>query len=174
MELVIKPDWQEAEHRMDAWWAGDVVDRPALIVRSPRSGMSRAEWSAIQSPEGVAPDDVVDWFTNVERVVARNNRFVDATYWGGEAFPVTFPVAIRMVAITAAYVGCPYTLDPVSYTGWAEPLIDHWDNRDPIEFDAGNHWWRISRDLLDASARQAKDRYYVGIPALNAPGEVDE
>jgi hypothetical protein len=172
MELLTKPDWQEAESRMRAWWEGEVIDRPVLLVRSPKSGISRAEWEAIPSPEGVPPSDIVDWFTNPERVVARDNRMVDATFCGGEAFPLAFPVSIRMVAITAAYVGCPYSLNPVSHTGWAKAIIDDWDARPPIEFDVDNEWWQISRKLLDASASVAKGRYYVGMPDLNAPGEM--
>ena len=172
MELTTKPDWQQAEARMQAWWEGEILDRPALLVKSPRSGMSRAEWDALQSPDHVQADQVVDWFTNVEQVVARGNRLVDNTFWGGEAFPVVFPVATRMVAITAAYLGCPYSLDPVSRTGWAAPIIDDWDKRSPIAYDPHNHWWQLSRDLLDAAAQAAPARYYVGMPDLNAPGEI--
>ena len=135
---------------MRAWWEGEVIDRPVVLVKAPKEGMSRAEWDAIQSPEGVAADDIVDWFTNAERVVERQNRYVDATFWGGEAFPVTFPVATRMVAITAAYVGCPYTLDPVSHTGWAAPVIDGWDGRAPDRVRPGQ---RVVADLAQAARR---------------------
>ena len=172
MELTTKPDWQPAEARMQAWWEGAVLDRPALLVKSPRDGLSRAEWDALQSPDGVPPDQVLDWFTNVDQVVERGNRIVDSTFWGGETFPVVYPVATRMVAITAAYLGCPYTLDPVSHTGWAEPVIDDWDDRDPIAFDPHSRWWQVSRQLLDAAAQMAPGRYYVGMPDLNAPGEI--
>ena len=85
---------------------------------------------------------------------------------------MTFPVATRMVAITAAYVGCPYSLDPVSHTGWAEAVIDDWEYACPIAFDPENYWWQTSRTLLDAAAHEAPGRYYVGMPDLNAPGEM--
>ena len=171
MELTTKPDWQQAEIRMQAWWEGEVLDRPALIVKAPKAGISRTEWDALQSPGGTPPDQVMDWFTNVEQVVERGNRIIDSTFWGGEAFPILYPVSTRMVAITSAYLGCPYTIDPISYTGWAESVIDDWESRDPIAYDPDNHWWQVSRELLNAAAQAAPGRYYVGLPDLNAPGQ---
>ncbi len=169
MELSTKSDWREAEERINAWWQNDTIDRPAIIVKAPKAGLSRAEWDAIQSPVGTPPDGVMDWYTNPERVVARCNEFVDNTFWGGEALPVVYPVNISLVAITAAYLGCTYTISPDSYTGWAEPVIDDWETRQPIAYDPDNEWWKISRTLLDAAAEQALGRYYVGMPDLNAP-----
>ncbi len=171
MELITKPDWQEAEERMRAWWANDAVDRPALLVKAPKAGVSRNEWDTMQSPKGTPPDQVTDWFVNVDRVVDRSNRIVDNTFWGGEAFPVVYPVSTAMVAITAAYLGCPYSINSDSYTGWAESVIDDWNRRDPIKYDPGNDWWNLSRELLAGAAEKALGRYYVGMPDLNAPGQ---
>ena len=39
MELTTKDDWQEAEARMNAWWAGEILDRPVIQVRAPRAGV---------------------------------------------------------------------------------------------------------------------------------------
>ena len=112
------------------------------------------------------------WYTDVDLVIERNERYVDATFWGGEAFPVIFPVAINLVAITSAYLGCPYHADHSSHSGWAEPIIDDWSLRDPIKFNPHNEWWQLSKTLLDAAAQRAEGRYYVGMPDLNAPGEL--
>ncbi len=37
MELTTKDDWQEAEARMNVWWAGEILDRPVIQVRSAAS-----------------------------------------------------------------------------------------------------------------------------------------
>lgn len=108
-----------------------MIDRPPILIKAPKAGVSRAEWDALQSPDDIPPDEVMDWFTNVDRVVERCNRLVASICWGGEALPVTFPVATRIIAITAAYVGCPYTIDPVSRTGWPNPLSMTGTNADP-------------------------------------------
>lgn len=172
MELSTKQDWEQAERRLDAWWHRAVLDRPAIIVKAPRSGIAKNAWLSLCDADYVPADQVMSWFTHVDRVTERCQRYVDRTFWGGEAMPVVFPVAIRMVAITAAYLGCPYVIDPVSRTGWADPIIDDWSKRTPIVFDPNNEWWQMSHTLLDAVARYAPGRYYVGIPDLNAPGEI--
>jgi hypothetical protein len=171
MELTTKPDWAEAEARMEAWWAGDVLDRPALLVKAPRTGVTRAELDALLLPTQVPPDKVLAWFTDVARVAPRCEQVVDATFWGGEAFPVVYPVATRLVAITAAYLGCPYHVDPISQTGWADPIIDDWAQRPRLDFDPHNAWWQLSRTLLETVAQRAPGRFYVGLPDLNAPAQ---
>jgi hypothetical protein len=59
---------------------------------------------------------------------------LENTYFGGEAFPVMQPVAGRMVAITAAYLGCPLEFHN-SGTVWAHPIIEDWQNRPTFRFD---------------------------------------
>jgi len=171
MELHTKPDWQAAEERMDAWWAGAVLDRPVLLVRAPRKGMDFAAWDSQFLPQTTDPDAVNRWFLDAEEVVERWERIVDATFWGGEAFPVVYPMNTRIVSITAAYLGCPFEIHPISHTAWSQPVIDDWATRKPLVFDPENIWWQRSRKLLNAAAQRASGRYYVGLPDLNAPGQ---
>ena len=94
MELIYKEDWQEAQERMEAWWQGEILDRAVIQVTAPRDGVVPPP-----GPDGVPEERLLEWFTDVEQVVPRLERRVQATYWGGEAFPVVYPVSISMVAI---------------------------------------------------------------------------
>ncbi len=174
MELITKGDWQKAEERMEAWWHGEILDRAVIQVRAPRKGVSEEERTHLLSPGENIQDreQLLAWFTDVEQVASRLERVVEATYWGGEAFPVVFPVSISLVAITAAYLGCPYDIHPGSNTGWADPIVKDWTRRPRFAFDPHNEWWSRSRKLLDAVAQRAPGRFYVGIPDLNGPGEI--
>ncbi len=174
MELVHKDDWQQAEQRMEAWWQGEIVDRAVIQVTAPRAGtgLSQAEYGHLLSSKGVADEDILNWFTDPEQVIPRWERYVENTFWGGEAFPVIFPVSISLVAILSAYVGCPYRVHAASGTAWAEPIVEDWGCRPTFAFDAENAWWQRSRRLLEAAARRAPGRYYVGLPDLNGPGEI--
>jgi hypothetical protein len=167
MELIYKDDWQPAEERMQAWWHGEILDRAVVQVTAPR-----ADSALPPGPTQVPEDDLLAWFTDPQRVVRRLERAVQNTYWGGEAFPVVYPVSISLVAILAAYLGCPYRVVPVSNSGWASPILDDWDARPRLAFDPHNEWWITSRKLLEAASRRAQDRYYVGVPDLNGPGEI--
>lgn len=165
MELEYKEDWERAQERVDAWWQGQVVDRAVIQVTAPKDG------SAYVVPP--IPDSrLLEWFTDPDRVIPRLERSLEATYWGGEAFPVMFPVSISLVAILAAYLGCPYTIAPISYSGWASPIVEDWGSRSTLAFDPQNKWWLLSRELLQAASQRAPGRYYVGVPDLNGPGEM--
>jgi hypothetical protein len=170
MALMYKEDCQQAQERIEAWWHGQVMDRAVVQVTAPKAG--RKGKGAALGPDSVPPDELLDWFTDPVRVISRLEKQVETTYWGGEALPVLFPVSISLVAITAAYLGCPYKVVPVSYSGWASPIIEDWEKRPDLAFDPYNQWWLRSKALLTAAAQRAPGRYYVGVPDLNGPGEI--
>ena len=165
MELEYKEDWEQARERIGAWWQGEVIDRAVIQVTAPKAG------STYVAP--AIPDDrLLEWSTDPDCVIPRLEQAVAATYWGGEAVPVMFPVSISLVAIPAAYLGCPYTIVPISYSGWASPIITDWATRRKLTFDPQNKWWLLSRQLLQAASQRAPGRYCVGLPDLNGPGEL--
>jgi len=172
MEVCYKDDWEKAEERMTAWWHGEVLDRPAIQAIAPRADADRDELLHATYPIDIPPDDLFDWFTNPGRVIPRLEKRVASIYWGGEAFPVGFPTSTGMVAITSAFLGCPYRLIGESNTGWSDPIIEDWETRPKFVFDPHNEWWLICKRLLEAAAQRAAGRYYVGIPDLNGPGQI--
>ena len=174
MELETKPDWQEAQQRVDAWWEGEIIDRACVQVRAPKAGVSEAEWTALSSRGRTIedPDELFAWFIDPEQVIPRLERTVETTFWGGEAFPLVFPMSIGLVVITSAYLGCPYDIHVGSGTGWADPIITDWADRPTFAFDAENEWWLRSKRLLEAAGPGAPGRYYIGIPDLNGPPEI--
>ncbi|MGD8244224.1 MAG: hypothetical protein PVI63_03415 [Anaerolineae bacterium] len=174
MELGNKDDWQQAEERMRAWWRGEIVDRAAIQVTAPRADAQHdTVWSSFgPMPEEVPQEQLLDWFTDPGQVIPRLEGHVEVTYWGGESFPVVFPVSTSTVAITSAYLGCPYEFVTGTNSGWAHPIIRAWDDRPTFKFDPDSEWWLISKRLLETAAARATGRYYVGIPDLNGPGEI--
>jgi hypothetical protein len=173
MELSYKEDWQEAERRCEAWWHGEIIDRAVVQATAPRPDAG-PEYASLSSPRGAITDEreLLRWFTDPEQVIPRQEKLIERTYYGGEAFPMMMPVDVHMVAITAAYLGAPYRLVAGSDSAWADPIFEDWATRPPLVFDPANSWWQISRRLLDAGAQRAPGRYYVGVPDLNAPTEV--
>jgi len=174
MELTCKPDWEAAQDRMDAWWHNAIIDRAVVQVTAPREGLSPEEYAQLVSPGEDVQEirQLTGWFTDPDEVIPRLERIVEATYWGGEAFPIVFPVSIRLVAILSAYLGCPYSVHPGSNTGWADPIIDDWSTRRTFRFEPDNPWWLKTKALLSAAGQRAEGRYYIGVPDLNGPGEI--
>jgi len=172
MELITKPDWQEAEKRIDAWWHGEIIDRAVLQVTAPKLGPS-PEYAALGSSAGITdPAQLMRWFTDPAVVIPRLEKHVEMTCWGGEAFPVIFPVAVHLVAIVAAYLGAPYRPVPGSDSAWAEAIIEDWGAWPPLAYNPESPWWLISKKLLEAASPRAPGRYHIGVPDLNGPTEV--
>lgn len=51
-------------------------------------------------------------------------------------------------------------------------MIHDWTTCPPLEVDPDNFWWRATQRLLEAGARQAGNRYAVGIPDLQGGGQI--
>jgi len=184
MKLVYKDDWDEAQRRIEAWWQGEIIDRVPIKVTAPKEGeeetwalasafpMSSPTFSRLKiSAQEVTTDNLEDHFTDPKQVIPRLERAIEATYWGGEAFPVMFPVSIGMVAILANYLGCPLKFLN-AHTTWSTPIIDKWDKEWEFSFNPENKWWKKTKVLLQKAASRASGRYFVGIPDLNGPSEI--
>ena len=55
MNLLYKDDWPTVRDRYEAWWAGDMLDRPIVQVTAP---------IAEPDPQDVPPsdpDELMDW-----------------------------------------------------------------------------------------------------------------
>jgi hypothetical protein len=157
--------WPRVRARYEAWWEGELADRPLLVVTAPRDG-GRSDGA----PEN--PDDLFDWFTNPARVIPRVERQVADTHWEGDAFPVVFPVSTSLPAIQAAYMGAPYLIVPGANTGWSSPCIADWQTPPRFAVDPDNRWWRLTQTLLEAGGKASKGRYCVGIPDLQGGGQI--
>jgi hypothetical protein len=161
-------DWPVIRRRYEAWWAGELLNRPLICVTAPRF----AEPADDPDPAPLDETDLLDWFTNPARVLPRLERQVARTYYAGDAFPVVFPISTSLPAIEAAYLGTPYRIVPVANSGWSSPLIHDWSACPALEVDPDNFWWRATQRLLEAGARQAGARYAVGIPDLQGGGQI--
>jgi hypothetical protein len=170
--MVYKDDIEKARERVEAWWNGEILDRVVIQVRAPRQERES------EAPSVYADIDTSSWsqeqyrehFTDPKLVIPRLEKVLAATYFGGEAFPVMYPVSIGMVAITANYLGCPMRFVS-SRTTWHEAIIDDPGDLPSLEYDPTNEWWVASQRLL-SHAVSTSDGYFVGCPDLNGPSEL--
>jgi len=165
VDLASKEDWPQVQERYEAFWHGEIIDRPLIQVTAPKGPSEPADVP-------VDEEDMLDWFTNPERVMARIERRVEHTYWGGDAFPLVFPVNTSLVAIEAAYLGCPYKFALESGTAWHVPIIDDWEDLPSLEVAPDNFWWRTTQELLELAAKRGVGRYFTGVPDLQGGGHV--
>jgi hypothetical protein len=159
------PHWDHLRACYEAWWQGDLLDHPLVRITAPSAPL----------PPDSAPSDpaaLFDWFMDPALVLPRLERRIASICYAGAAFPIVDPVSTNLAAIQAAYLGAPYTIVPGSLTGWADPILDDWTTRPPLTVDENNPWWRATRTLLDAAARQLGDRCAICIPDIQGGGEI--
>jgi hypothetical protein len=166
-ENLYKHDLQASARRVEAWWNHEIIDRAVIQVTAPK--MPPAETPAEPTPTP-DQDTLRRFFTAPEVVIPRLHEKLARTYFGGEAFPVMFPVSISMVAILSNYLGCPmhFVNDK---TTWSDHILDDWTTRPTYRCDLDNEWWRISETLLQTAVERS-DGYFVGAPDLNGPTEM--
>jgi hypothetical protein len=162
--MQYKQDWEQAQKRMVAWWAGEIVDRTCLQVTAPRQGYERQwEESATRPPEV----SLEKWWTDVDYVVERTARHIEATFWGGEAFPMFRP-NIGPDAF-AAFLGAPLRL--LETTTWVEHIIDDWDQVPELCIREDSPWWQLQVGLLEAAQEAGRGLWITGVPDTHAGGD---
>jgi 5-methyltetrahydrofolate--homocysteine methyltransferase len=146
--LSLKPDAEEAQQRMRAYWAGELIDRPCVSVRAPRAGIT-PPWRSL-----ICRDDF-----DFARMIAEFEEWAAALDFGGEAMPALMPN--WGPDQWAGCLGAPLTLVPEQDTSWAEPVVDDWDALPALRIDPQNRWWRAAQGLTEAAACAGAGRFIV-------------
>ncbi len=157
--LAWKPEYEKSLERYEAWWEGEIVDRPLFWVTAPK-------------PEGNVP-----WPAQKRHATLRE-RWFDAEYtmdcaeasmghtaYLADAAPIYWPNLGPEVY--SAFLGCP--LEYTEGTSWAEPILDSWDQLEQIRFDPANAYYRQIAQMTDLAIERAQGRFMVGYTDLH-PG----
>lgn len=155
--MLYKDDWEDAKKRMEAWWAGEVVERVVLQVYAPRKGSKpESSWNGWNFAHNLhQPEKAVEEF----------ERSCKERFFGGEAFPNLW---VNLgPGITAAYIGCTPSIE--ERTVWFEAGENKsWDEILKITFNSDNEWWQITKNAMTKAAESGKDKFFTGITDLNA------
>ena len=155
--MIYKEDWDRAMERLKAWLSGEIIDRVVIQVTAPRKGTKPSapwnSWSLIHNLD------------DTQEVLWEFEKRCKETYFGGEAFPNLW---INLgPGIPAAYLGCPPQI--VEDTVWFEaPQTRDWDDILNLELDAGNEWWKITKDITSQAVEYGKGKFFVSVTDLNA------
>jgi 5-methyltetrahydrofolate--homocysteine methyltransferase len=142
--LAFKPDLADAARRWEAFYAGELIDRPPVCVTAPMPGLTPGPWPTYRERAHADPDALID------RVLAIGG----ATFWGGEAVPAWYP-GFGPDEI-AAFCGGRLQWDPDSGdTSWSVPFVEDWDRQLPLRLIGDDPMWRRVLGLY----RRAADRF---------------
>jgi hypothetical protein len=142
VDLELKPDLADAARRWDAFFAGEMLDRPIVCVTAPREGAEPA-------PAAATYRDCV--FMDIDEVVNKQLRNAEATFFGGEAIPgVGFSCGPDETAVWCdAELGWS---EDSGNTNWSLPCIDDWAEAPPIAVREDNYLYQRMRALHGRAA----------------------
>ncbi len=129
--LEFKPDIEEAAKRWDAFYAGELIDRPVIWVTAPREGYKGAPGSNYHERAFGDMDDII------ERAITS----AEATIYGGEAVPATW-LSFGPDEI-AAFIGAELQWGKDSGdTNWSVPFVEDWEKAFPLKIQEDNPLWQ--------------------------------
>jgi hypothetical protein len=143
--------WADVKRRYEAWWRGDLYDRPLVQVTAPRDGAPPlVPWKG-----GTASDE--ERWTDIDHAIWMTEQRLERTWYGGEALPTldSYVSPIGMSAGGGILFGCTPHFAPD--TVWVDPLPAG-DGFPPLDVDHVQRG-RI-RDAFERAGRASRGRFY--------------
>jgi len=147
--MEFKPDFEDAQERLAAFWERDCVGRCALQVLAKRDDFAPP----------VEDADLLTRKTDVDYILQRAERIFGNYHYLAEAVPTYVPGLV--CSDTAAFLSDEITL--MEDTVWYQPIIEDWSTF-RLNFDHDNRWWQLTRNMAEAASARAEGRYLVGLP----------
>jgi hypothetical protein len=140
--LEYKPDYEETVRRYEAFWNGEIIDRPIVQVTAPNPNTVGAPY--INNYYARIHDDLD---ALVQGVLNNTKR----TLYLGEAIPSPF-LSFGCDEVAAFCGGDLYFENNNHDTCWSKPIIDEWEKSLPIAVQKDNPLWQRMRQFITKCA----------------------
>jgi hypothetical protein len=174
--MKYKPDWEQAQKRMIAYWNHAVVDRCCIAIHAPKNGAMLRHPDLQNGPWLIGLDEIPDsdtttiekWWTDPEWNYQRAITWFENTYFAGEALPVTY---INWGANSmAAMFGSPAHFNKNSV--WYPKVISDWNIWSWETNPEASSTWKTILAILDRLVEGAPGNYLVGKPELGNGADI--
>lgn len=154
MPLTNDPQWSQSRERFEAWWSGEVIDRPLLQVFAPKDNAPDIPAPTYDTPEQkyLDPDFRI---RSLEREMAR-------TYYAGDAFP--YMDTHIGPGTLSLYLGSRPEFH--HNTVWYRPCVTDIPSAVPPTFNEANPYWQASLRMAREAVERLKGRALVSFPDL--------
>ncbi len=156
-ELTTKSDYASCLERVEAWFAGEVLDRPPV-----RFSLHNAEYNQAPGDHSRWPDLKSRWF-DAEYQVDRFLAGLRGRVFHGETFPVFWPNLGPNVY--AAFFGGELEYGEV--TSWIDHFVHGPDDLGKLAFSTANPYFRKIEEMTRLALERCKDIALVGYTDLH-------
>jgi hypothetical protein len=156
MDLVYKPNLDEAKKYWRAFWAGEIIDRPCIGITT-----RRPDAKSVPGPPGL------NGFHDPDQVLPLVEECLSQMLFLAEAMPA-FVINFGPDQF-AAWVGADLHYEASSgETSWSVPMVNDWptDGRD-IDRPHGV-WWDKALDYYRRAAEYAEGKFVLGFPDFHS------
>jgi hypothetical protein len=160
-ELETMPGSEQAMARVEAWFAGEVLDRPPVRFTAHNAFLERAR----EDIGSLSPAERRAWWFDVELQVSLFEQSIAGQTFHGETFPVYWPNLGPEVY--AAFYGAELVYGEV--TSWSIPLGRDEEDASRVRLDMDNDYFRTLEAMTALALERCGGRYLVGYTDLH-PG----
>lgn len=155
------PGLEQALARVEAWFAGEIIDRPPVRFTAHNAFVEQAR----EEIAGFSPAQRKAWWFDVDRQVSLFEESIEGRTFYGETFPVYWPNLGPEVY--AAFYGSQLVYGDV--TSWSTPLVETVEDVDRINLDLENEYVKTLVGMTHLALERCRGRYLVGYTDLH-PG----
>jgi 5-methyltetrahydrofolate--homocysteine methyltransferase len=149
--LEFKPDLAETTRRWNAYYAGDIIDRPIVLASAPKK----------DAPPAVSHTyhDLV--FGDMDKIIGEIIQNAAGTYYGGETVPACrFSFGPDEVAV---FCGTEFQWDKESgNTNWSTPFIEDWKTALPLALKTEHPLFQRQLEFYRRAAARVRGKMVMG------------
>ena len=149
---IFKPDMGDTILRWEAYWQGEILDRPLVWVTAPAEG-----FEVRQQTNGYRERV----FGDIDEIIDKSLDSASRTVWGGESSPSFWP-SFGPDEITV-FCGTEFRWHEGSGdTNWAQPFVEDWAESLPLQIQEEHPLWLRMQELCRRAAEKLAGKMPVG------------
>jgi hypothetical protein len=160
----LKPDFERVLDRFEAWWDGQILDRPLASIT-----FSRPKVDCVPVPRKKPWKDLRERWLDTEHVVASAEANLRNRVYFADALPVAWPNLGPEVF--SAFYGCKMIYG--ERTSWSSPVLEDWtaESLAALQLDEDNFYFQKILELTDALIVAGRGKFIVGYTDLHGGGD---
>ncbi len=156
MSLELKPGIEDAARRWNAYFAGEIIDRPLV-------------WATAKQAKAEPVEKITyhDWiYGDIDENIDKTLKAARAIFWGGEAVPSFFPsFGCDEVGV---YTGSQlYWNEDSPETDWIKPYVNDWKDVLPLDIKDDNFYWKRKLEIYRRGAERLAGKMAMSPPDLH-------